>query len=298
MSIDLDLYLFIDRLQEGKLEYAEDLYNKYYYIALKYYGKYEDENREKAKKLASEILKEAILEFVKVRKNDDYNISRYIHGKFQHFDGKICQISKRKQLENQAYNKDVDARVKIMIKNQKIINECIEEIYQFYIEYSKFIMGCKDNFSYLDDDFEFCDNLVSKDDLIQETYLHAWKLINNYYDKDDNQIYFSIYFNNNMKNFCVRRMRTIKKVFNFELMPDIQIDYYDEGYYLQDLEEKDIINKIEKELTGNLKEVFKLVFKGYSYKESADILNITRSRAQQINDKVLEIVNRKGSVKK
>ena len=45
-------HLFVDRLKSGKLEYFEDLYNYYYYIAEKHYNKYEDEKKTKAKNLA------------------------------------------------------------------------------------------------------------------------------------------------------------------------------------------------------------------------------------------------------
>ena len=54
-------HLFVDRLKSGKLEYFEDLYNYYYYIAEKHYNKYEDEKKIKAKNLAEEILTNAPL---------------------------------------------------------------------------------------------------------------------------------------------------------------------------------------------------------------------------------------------
>lgn len=291
-------HLLIDRLKSGRLEYAEDLYNHYYYIASKYYKKYDGNEKVQAKKLAEEILKRAILEFAENSLDDDYKLSRYIFNKFQHFDRKVVKISDFRKTEQLAYNKDLNVREKILKKYQDVINECIECIYNFYCEYIKMIMKINGDFSYLDEDFKIEENFFNKEDIIQEAYLYAWELINRYYDKDSNKAYFCGYLSTELKRFYKRKTDEIKSLFKSQLTEDIKMDYYDFEYYLNKFEEQDIINQVENMLSGNDKQIFKLAFSGYSYADAAKILNITRSRAQQTSNKVLKLVKEKGLVGK
>lgn len=313
MSKNTDLHLFVDRMRNGNLEYLEDLFNMYSYITLNYYGKYEGKYKTKAKELADEMLKEVILDFIKNSKSDDYRISAYIYYKFKNFDKKLGFEKKQKQsslkqIENESYKKNIDARVKILLRRQHIIDKWIDLIYDSFIGYLKSSMESKEDFTYLDDNFEFADNMINKDDIIQELYLYAWQLINEYYNKESNAKAFSDYFNQRLRYFCERKLDKIKNKLQFELssfvnlecccnecdLTEVNLDYYDNKNPLYKIEQKEMIDRVKDDLNGNLKKVFDLVFSGYSFKEAGDILGITRTRAHQTVERVKILSKKKG----
>lgn len=289
-------HLFVDRLKSGKLEYFEDLYNYYYYIAEKHYNKYEDEKKIKAKNLAEEILTNAIIEYVKiVVPGSSYKISRFIHNKFQGFDKKLEEIPSLFDLEMLAYKGNRQAKIDILNRYKYLVDRFVlrllNKINDFYNECIKKV----DDYAYLDDDFNYPNNIVSIDDVYQDYYLKIWISINNYYDQKLETNYLSQYLSYRLNSFTDSYFKIIKNKFLEKSEENSEdIDSYFSEVCIDLLENKDINDKIESFLPGNLQIAYHELRKGKTYQQVADELKISKSRVGQCISTAKEIVKRKG----
>ena len=237
-------HLFVDRLKSGKLEYFEDLYNYYYYIAEKHYNKYEDEKKIKAKNLAEEILTNAIIEYVKiVVPGSIYKISGFIYNKFQGFDKKLEEIPSLFDLEMLAYKGNRQAKIDILNRYKYLVDRFVlrllNKINDFYNECIKTV----DDYAYLDDDFNYPNNIVSIDDVYQDYYLKIWISINNFYDKKLETNYLSQYLSYRLNSFTDSYFKLIKNKFLEKSEENSEdIDSYFSEVCIDLLENKDIVN--------------------------------------------------------
>lgn len=289
-------HLFVDRLKSGKLEYFEDLYNYYYYIAEKHYNKYEDEKKTKAKNLAEEILTNAIIEYVKiVVPGSIYKISGFIYNKFQGFDKKLEEIPSLFDLEMLAYKGNRQAKIDILNRYKYLVDRFVlrllNKINDFYNECIKTV----DDYAYLDDDFNYPNNIVSIDDVYQDYYLKIWISINNFYDKKLETNYLSQYLSYRLNSFTDSYFKLIKNKFLEKSEENNEdIDSYFSEVCIDFLENKDISDKIESFLPGNLQIAYHELRKGKTYQRVADELKISKSRVGQCISTAKEIVKRKG----
>lgn len=289
-------HLFVDRLKSGKLEYFEDLYNYYYYIAEKHYNKYEDEKKIKAKNLAEEILTNAIIEYVKiVVPGSIYKISGFIYNKFQGFDKKLEEIPSLFDLEMLAYKGNRQAKIDILNRYKYLVDRFVlrllNKINDFYNECIKTV----DDYAYLDDDFNYPNNIVSIDDVYQDYYLKIWISINNYYDKKLETNYLSQYLSYRLNSFTDSYFKIIKNKFLEKSEENNEdIDSYFSEVCIDLLENKDINDKIESFLPGNLQIAYHELRKGKTYQRVADELKISKTRVGQCISTAKEIVKRKG----
>ena len=289
-------HLFVDRLKSGKLEYFEDLYNYYYYIAEKHYNKYEDEKKIKAKNLAEEILTNAIIEYVKiVVPGSIYKISGFIYNKFQGFDKKLEEIPSLFDLEMLAYKGNRQAKIDILNRYKYLVDRFVlrllNKINDFYNECIKTV----DDYAYLDDDFNYPNNIVSIDDVYQDYYLKIWISINNYYDQKLETNYLSQYLSYRLNSFTDSYFKIIKNKFLEKSEENSEdIDSYFSEVCIDLLENKDINDKIESFLPGNLQIAYHELRKGKTYQRVADELKISKTRVGQCISTAKEIVKRKG----
>lgn len=289
-------HLFVDRLKSGKLEYFEDLYNYYYYIAEKHYNKYEDEKKIKAKNLAEEILTNAIIEYVKiVVPGSIYKISGFIYNKFQGFDKKLEEIPSLFDLEMLAYKGNRQAKIDILNRYKYLVDRFVlrllNKINDFYNECIKTV----DDYAYLDDDFNYPNNIVSIDDVYQDYYLKIWISINNFYDKKLETNYLSQYLSYRLNSFTDSYFKIIKNKFLEKSEENSEdIDSYFSEVCIDLLENKDINDKIESFLPGNLQIAYHELRKGKTYQRVADDLKISKTRVGQCISTAKEIVKRKG----
>ena len=289
-------HLFVDRLKSGKLEYFEDLYNYYYYIAEKHYNKYEDEKKIKAKNLAEEILTNAIIEYVKiVVPGSIYKISGFIYNKFQGFDKKLEEIPSLFDLEMLAYKGNRQAKIDILNRYKYLVDRFVlrllNKINDFYNECIKTV----DDYAYLDDDFNYPNNIVSIDDVYQDYYLKIWISINNYYDQKLETNYLSQYLSYRLNSFTDSYFKLIKNKFLEKSEENNEdIDSYFSEVCIDFLENKDISDKIESFLPGNLQIAYHELRKGKTYQRVADELKISKTRVGQCISTAKEIVKRKG----
>lgn len=289
-------HLFVDRLKSGKLEYFEDLYNYYYYIAEKHYNKYEDEKKIKAKNLAEEILTNAIIEYVKiVVPGSIYKISGFIYNKFQGFDKKLEEIPSLFDLEMLAYKGNRQAKIDILNRYKYLVDRFVlrllNKINDFYNECIKTV----DDYAYLDDDFNYPNNIVSIDDVYQDYYLKIWISINNYYDQKLETNYLSQYLSYRLNSFTDSYFKIIKNKFLEKSEENSEdIDSYFSEVCIDLLENKDINDKIESFLPGNLQIAYHELRKGKTYQRVADDLKISKTRVGQCISTAKEIVKRKG----
>ena len=289
-------HLFVDRLKSGKLEYFEDLYNYYYYIAEKHYNKYEDEKKIKAKNLAEEILTNAIIEYVKiVVPGSIYKISGFIYNKFQGFDKKLEEIPSLFDLEMLAYKGNRQAKIDILNRYKYLVDRFVlrllNKINDFYNECIKTV----DDYAYLDDDFNYPNNIVSIDDVYQDYYLEIWISINNFYDKKLETNYLSQYLSYRLNSFTDSYFKIIKNKFLEKSEENSEdIDSYFSEVCIDLLENKDINDKIESFLPGNLQIAYHELRKGKTYQRVADELKISKTRVGQCISTAKEIVKRKG----
>lgn len=289
-------HLFVDRLKSGKLEYFEDLYNYYYYIAEKHYNKYEDEKKIKAKNLAEEILTNAIIEYVKiVVPGSIYKISGFIYNKFQGFDKKLEEMPSLFDLEMLAYKGNRQAKIDILNRYKYLVDRFVlrllNKINDFYNECIKTV----DDYAYLDDDFNYPNNIVSIDDVYQDYYLKIWISINNYYDQKLETNYLSQYLSYRLNSFTDSYFKIIKNKFLEKSEENSEdIDSYFSEVCIDLLENKDINDKIESFLPGNLQIAYHELRKGKTYQQVADELKISKTRVGQCISTAKEIVKIKG----
>lgn len=295
----------VDEIRNGDAS-LEELINYYSYISKKYCYKYEGKVKKQAEKIANEMLRNAIKDFIE--KDEKYNISHFIHSRFQRFDKKMSgyedgvEIKTLSELEELAYEGAIDARVEIFNRNNNLIKKVANSIFQDYLNRLKEEMNKKDDYSYLDKDYSYLNknliypnNIIEYNDIIQLCYIYSWDVLNNYYNKKENKekkIFFSSRLGTKLERYKETFFKNNLCFENDCIFYDSEIDYV-----LVDKIEKMELEEMKASIRDNLnpkfKMVFDFVFSGYSYTDASKFLGVTRKDTQRLKNKVLKIVREK-----
>lgn len=294
----------VDEIRNGDAS-LEELINYYSYISKKYCCKYEGEVKKQAEKIANEMLRKAIKDCIE--RDEKYNISHFIHSRFQRFDKKMSgyddgvEIKTLSELEELAYEGAIDARVEIFNRNNNLIKKVANSIFQDYLNKLKEKMNKKDDYSYLDKDYSYLNenliypnNIIEYNDIIQLCYAYSWDVLNNYYNKKENKekkIFFSSHLGTKLEWYKGTFFKNNLCFENDCIFYDSEIDYV-----LVDKIEKMELEEMKASIRDNLnpkfKIVFDFVFSGCSYTDAAKYLGVTRKDTQRLKNKVLKIVRK------
>lgn len=301
----------MEQLRLGNNNCLDKLIEHYYYIALKYSSKYDDDIKEKVLKKALELLKSSLIDYSKRKEEDKKGLSHFIHNRFRYFNNYIEKENIKKNnikkdlkpkeklidLEQLAYNKNINARVIILNRNKELIERKAQFLYNNYMKKVIIEMEKNKDYSYLDENFVFPDNLIEYDDIIQDYYLRSWIFLNEFFDNQKNKVekkFFNQYLANSLNHY---NEANLKKLQNYNFNDILSYGYNDFSYIFEDklneLEIDDILDNLSNYLNGNMKETLSLIRKGHSYSSAAKILNVSRTLTQQLNSRVLEIAKRK-----
>lgn len=282
-------HILVDRVKSGKIEYFNDLYNKYYYIVDKFCKKYDGELKNRAVLIAEDILKNAILEFCE--KQDvgcTYHISRFIHNKFQCFDNKVVKPISWKNIEQLAYNNDHQARLEILgrYKNtiNKYINIFIDSIYELYEQR----MQSLDDYSYLDECFEFPEYIINEQDIIQDYYTYTWSVLSGYYNSKISYCTFIQCLHKYLNLYTKKRIKDFNVSFNSfsENLENQTVPDFLQAKQLERIEDKHMLEALKCMLTDKEKTVCDGVYSGLTYEEIGKQLGTSRQRAHLIMKKI------------
>lgn len=303
---------FSEQQKQVDSEYIESLMEKYSYIALKYSAIYKEDMREDALNKALQLLRCSLIDYIKRDEIDKKGLSHFIHNRFRAFDNYVKEVNRKKipktkskivslnTLEQLAYNKDIKSRVEIFNRNKKLIDKKAMKLYNNFIEKIIIEMSQNGDYSYLDNDFVFSNNLIEYSDIIQDYYLRSWDFLNKFYDDQKNQLEkksFSMYLAGNLNHY---NYFNLQKLQNYKFADVLAYGYNDFSYQYEDeldkIETDIILDNISSNLNGNMKDVLLLIRKGYSYAGAAKVLDISRSRAQRLQEKVLKIVKKENII--
>ena len=248
-------------------EIIDYLYEYYHYIVDKLY----EVNSEDIKKEDFENhLKDILIKYVE-RESTDNNISRYIHNKMRLFIFKNKR-NKKNELLKRAFENDYSARSEIFTNYIYRMDEKAIELYNEYLNNQ---------------------TIISIDDIKQMIYLDMWNFINKYFDSKSENDSFGMWFDLSLSRTNIKVTNYLKNQNQNNSLDNL---YYNDTYFIERVESKEMYRIIEKELPAKFKIVLNLLKDGYTYKEASQVIGVTGSRVGQINDKIKKIVKKKNLV--
>lgn len=282
-------HILVDRVKSGKTEYFNDLYNNYYYIVDKFCKKYDGELKNRAVSIAEDILKNAILEFCEKQEvGGTYEISRFIHNKFQRFDNKVVKPTPLNQIEQLSYNNDYQARLEILRRGKNTINQYINIYIDSVYDWYEKRMQSLDDYSYLDEDFEFPEYIINEQDIIQDYYTYAWSILNGYYNSKPVNYSFIQLLHSNLNRYTKKRFKDFSASFdNFsenlenQTVPDLLQDRE-----LERIEDKNMLEVLKGRLDDKEKVVWDGIYSGLTYEEIGQQLKTSRQNAHLIMKRI------------
>ena len=268
----------VDKARENE-EVKKVLYSRLYYKVEKQLKDYEGKNYEQARKVAENILKQAIEKYIS--SNFSYDIFHYIDNQFQRFEKKIFEDFNFSRLETKAYHGDNAARKKLFMIYKKTLDSKLdileEKIKSVYYKYLVLDMKRKNDFSYLDKNFEFVipNSIYDKDNMYQEYYLYTWKVLNEFYTGKYQTAFFSTYINNKLSyRLDVELGKITKEIIAYFKYPEtfIEVDLlHKQDYFIKgnnDMELKDAMKVIESYLTKKEKKYWDSIKEKYLFQGS------------------------------
>ena len=260
-----------DNLSEQEIdELIDNMYHHYYYIVDNIY---ERNNNSIAKEIIAEKFKSAITKYV-LSTNHRLQPTIYIYNYMYALENHFKYIEKKNakdELINNAYKGDIDAREKIFMNYIKKIDEKAEEIYANYEKFGKY------------------DSIISLDDIKQIMYLKIWQVLNNYYDKDTTNKYFSIKLNTRLAQVVASINNYINNI-DSERITGINNIMYSDSYFVDSIESNETLDIISTYLTDRVKIALKYFRQGYKDIEVAEMMNLSCTRIRQMKNKIKEIV--------
>lgn len=260
-----------DNLSEQEIDELIDImYNHYYYIVDKVYLR---NNNSIAKEIITEKFKRAITKYV-LSTNHSLQPAAYIHNYMYSLENHFKYIEKKSikaRLENDAYNGDIEARKKIFINYISKIDEKAEEIYENYKKLGKY------------------DSLITLDDIKQIMYLKIWQLLNDYYDKNATNKYFSIHLNSRLAQVVASINNYINNI-DYGCIIGINNVSYSNSYFVDGVEANDTLDIISTYLTDRVKVALTYLRQGYTDKEIAELMEVSGTRVGQMRNRIKEIV--------
>lgn len=245
-------------------ELIDYLYEYYHYIVDKFY---ETNSKDIKKEDFEKYLKDILIKYVE-KESTDNNISRYIHNRMKLFIHRQKR-NKKSELIKKAFENDYSARCKIFTNNTYRMDEKAIELYNEYLNNQ---------------------TIISIDDIKQMIYLEMWNFINKYFDSKSENDSFGMWFDLGLTRTSIKVINYLKNQKQNNSLDNL---YYNDTYFIETLEIKEMYKTIEKELPDKFKIVLNLLRDGYTYKEASQVIGFTRSRAGQINDKIKKIVKEK-----
>lgn len=268
----------VDKARENE-EVKKVLYSRLYYKVEKQLKDYEGKNYEQARKVAENILKQAIEKYIS--SNFSYDIFHYIDNQFQRFEKKIFEDLNFSRLKTKAYHGDNAARKKLFMIYKKTLDSKLdileEKIKSVYYKYLVLDMKRKNDFSYLDKNFEFVipNSIYDKDNMYQEYYLYTWKVLNEFYTGKYQTAFFSTYINNKLSyRLDVELGKITKEIIAYFKYPEtfIEVDLlHKQDYFIKgnnDMELKDAMKVIESYLTKKEKKYWDSIKEKYLFQGS------------------------------
>ena len=255
------------------------LFERYYYHVDRCIEMYQEYDG--VKEIAEDILLNAILSY---KNSKNKAISCYIYEKFINFEKKI-DPEKNYRIDNDllkykdlAFLGDVDARKNIMLKYLYIADFYAKDYYQFY---RNIMSVSSDNYT------------VSLDDIKQNYYILLFNYINRFYDNPDNNnsyTYISTFIHKYFADRQMSKIHNIYRIIKVESLEDNLSFISDDE--IENVENNVILDNIELNISGKVKELFYLLRKGYNYQEIANIWGCTRSNTQRMGKRLKQIVKK------
>ena len=251
-------------------ELIDNMYNHYYYIVDSIY---ERNNYSVDKEIIAEKLKSVITKYIS---STDHSLqpARYIYDYMYALENHFKYIKKKdakEELKNNAYNGDNSARKKIFMNYINKIDEKAEEIYDNYKKIGKY------------------DSLITVNDIKQIMYLKMWQFLNNYYDKNVPDKYFSTHLNARLAQVVASINNYINNIDN-ERITGINNVSYSDSYFVDSIESNETLDIISTYLTDRVNIAFKYFRQGYTDIEVAEIMNLSRARINRMKNKIKEMV--------
>ena len=176
-----------------------------------------------------------------------------------------------------AKNGDLDAKEKLFERNMGIVIRTATKAYNEIVKFYK-----------VDEHDKIPDNIITKDDVIQDFSIKTYDLVNNFLNSS-NDIFLSTYLcnllNSYAKTYIKRKIQKLTEIVDMESMRNLDLSFYN---YLDACEEnrkKEYIMDILKKDSTLIKyeEFIKLVFLGYDYER---LKELTKLDGRKINIKL------------
>ena len=264
-------YVIIKQFYEGDdIGFANYLYKHYYYIVDKFYDK---NNGVISRENLEKVLIGAISNYI-YKEYYNCNPSSFIHTHFINYEKKyLNNVSKEKSnlLITKAFGKDIKAR---------------EEIFNSFIGK----MDSKSVEIYNNTNFQ-SNYLYSIDDIKQMIYLEMWIFINDYFDGENKDKHLSRYFNKHLNQVCNKINNCINN--NSEDIKTLDNVNYKDSYFINSIENKDILDNISAMLTDKEKIMLGYLRQGYTNKFAAFQMGLTSQSITGMNNKIRKFVKKK-----
>lgn len=268
----------IDKARLGDLQALEEIIDKYKYIALKRAKEY-GTNEEFLDKL---LLEEKKLVETFLKEETDYQLSGYLYRFLRRIHP--LDYSRKKTIEdiNQKTKQGDQIAKEKLIENCKkqvmtCTNKIYDDIYNYYYKLEIEKYNKLQDFSYLDDNYEFKfpDFQLSKEDIMQDVTLKALELLERFILNTDT--YFSVYLSNNLNVY--RKKYVERFIKNNDLSSCQNYKFFEEdcGGLDENLEEKIMITTVLKQIdfTESQKNVINMALNKVDYKSIIELTKIT-----------------------
>ena len=264
-------YVVIKQFYEGDdVGFANCLYKHYYYIVDNFYNK---NNGVISKKNFEKVLIDAISNYI-YKGYYNCNPSSFIHTRFINYEKKYLKnVSKEKSnlLIIKAFNNDTKAR---------------EEIFNSFIS----IMDSKATQVYNSNSKSEC--LYSIDDIKQMIYLEMCIFINDYFDGENKDKHLSRYFNKHLNQVCNSINNSINN--NSNAISSLDIVSYNDSYFVNSIENKDILDIISNMLVDKEKIMLGYLRQGYTYEKAAAQAGLKKQSVSVMNNKIKKLARKNG----
>ena len=263
-----------DKVIKGDKEALDELCKHYKYMIDDFVKSYHGDEKNEALEFASDVLKQAIIDYCEWKKNYNYtNIKRnywlfdYIWRRTRNLDSKF-QNSRNlsvSELECLAYKNDYRARVELFKRKMNLIER---KALKFYNEYVINELS----------DSDLTNNIITLEDIYQEYYMHAWQILNQYYDNKEIKVNFVTYLFNYLKRYDVvmkRNCKYHKEISELMIFPNVPIDT------IKEHEDKKEFIRIIQDLNERDKFILSRCVQGSSYIQISRELGVTHQRVSQ-----------------